>query len=56
MPFTTTLGALEALLFWYWVDLRLGQVLLYGSGLGIVVILVYKTASVPVGKLRKGSN
>lgn len=56
MPFTTTLGALEALLFWYWVDLRLGQVLLYGSGLGIVAILAGKTALVQVGKLRKGSN
>jgi oligosaccharyltransferase complex subunit delta (ribophorin II) len=55
IPFTATLGAFEALLFWYWVDLKLGQVLLYGAGLGVVAVLTGKTALVQVGKLRKGS-
>ena len=55
IPFTVTLGAFEALLFWYWVDLKLGQVLLYGAGLGIVAVLTGKTALVQIGKLRKRS-
>jgi oligosaccharyltransferase complex subunit delta (ribophorin II) len=55
IPFTATLGAFELLLVWYWVDLRLGQVLLYGAGLGIVAVFTGKTALVQVGKLRKGS-
>jgi len=55
VPFTATLGAFEFLLFWYWVDLKLGQVLLYGAGLGIVAVLTGKAALVQVGKLRKGS-
>jgi len=55
IPFTATLGAFEVLLFWYWVDLKLGQVLLYGAGLGIVAVFAGKTALVQVGKQRKGS-
>lgn len=55
VPFTATLVAFEFLLFWYWVDLKLGQVLLYGAGLGVVAVLTGKTALVQVGKLRKGS-
>ncbi|KAF9653535.1 hypothetical protein BDM02DRAFT_3257640 [Thelephora ganbajun] len=55
VPFTATLGAFEVLLFLYWLDLKLGQVLLYGAGLGIVAVLTGKTALVQVGKLRKGS-
>jgi len=55
IPFTATLGAFEALLFWYWLDLKLGQVLFYGTGLGVVAVLTGKTALVQVGKLRKGS-
>jgi len=55
VPFTATLGAFEFLLFWYWVDLKLGQVLLYGAGLGMVAVLTGKTALAQVGKLRKRS-
>jgi oligosaccharyltransferase complex subunit delta (ribophorin II) len=55
IPFTATLGAFEVLLFWYWLDLKLGQVLFYGAGLGIAAVLTGKTALVQVGKLRKGS-
>jgi oligosaccharyltransferase complex subunit delta (ribophorin II) len=39
-----TLGAFEILLFWYWVDLKLGQVLLYGGVLGVVTIFAGKYA------------
>jgi len=35
-PFIALLTAFEGLLLWYWVSLRLGQVLLYGAGLGLV--------------------
>lgn len=42
-------------MFWYWLDLKLGQVLLYGAGLGVVAVLTGKTALVQVGRIRKGS-
>jgi oligosaccharyltransferase complex subunit delta (ribophorin II) len=38
LSFTVVLGAFEGLLFWYWIDLKLGQVLLYGGVLGIVAV------------------
>lgn len=44
LPFTATLAAFEALLFWYWVDLKLGQVLLYGGILGLFTALAGKQA------------
>lgn len=52
LPFTATLGAFEGLLFWYWVDLKLGQVLLYGSLLAIVTVLTGKTALASIGQAR----
>ncbi|OBZ67538.1 putative mannosyl-oligosaccharide alpha-1,2-mannosidase 1B [Grifola frondosa] len=57
VPFLATLGAFEALLFWYWVDLKLGQVLLYGGALGLVTALAGKQAlatRVNGGKFRDG--
>ncbi|GBE84013.1 Uncharacterized protein SCP_0510720 [Sparassis crispa] len=44
LPFMGCLGAFEVLLFWYWVDLRLGQVLLYSAGLGAVTVLAGQQA------------
>lgn len=54
MPFTATLGAFELLLFWYWVDLKLGQVLLYGGVLGLVMVFTGKTALATIGARRVG--
>ena len=44
MPFTVSLSAFEGLLFWYWVDLKLGQVLAYGAALGLVTVVAGKKA------------
>ncbi|KAG2342271.1 hypothetical protein BDR05DRAFT_976467 [Suillus weaverae] len=44
MPFTALLGAFEVLLVWYWVDLELGQVLLYGGILAIPTVFAGKQA------------
>lgn len=53
-PFVATLGAFEALLFWYWVDLKLGQVLLYGGILAIPTALAGKQALTTKGNWRLG--
>lgn len=42
--FVLLLGAFEGLLLWYWVALRLGQVLAYGAVLGSVTIFAGKSA------------
>jgi len=52
LPFTVTLVAFEGLLFWYWVDLKLGQVLLYGGILSLAAVLTGKTALVKIGEHR----
>ncbi|KAL1742556.1 Dolichyl-diphosphooligosaccharide--protein glycosyltransferase subunit Swp1 [Schizophyllum fasciatum] len=54
LPFTVTLGAFEGLLVWYWVDLRLGQVLLYGAGLAVVTLFAGKHALVTISEGRSG--
>jgi oligosaccharyltransferase complex subunit delta (ribophorin II) len=54
LPFTALLGAFEVLLFWYWVELKLGQVLLYGSILAIPTIFAGKTALATTGEWRAG--
>ncbi|KAJ7169692.1 oligosaccharyl transferase delta subunit [Mycena filopes] len=54
LPFTATLGAFEFLLVWYWVDLKLGQVLLYGGVLGVVTLFTGKTALASIGARRVG--
>ncbi|KAG6865963.1 hypothetical protein C0991_010219 [Blastosporella zonata] len=51
-PFVATLGAFEALLVWYWVDLKLGQVLAYGAVLGLVTIFTGKQALSKIGDNR----
>jgi len=52
LPFTATLAAFEGLLFWYWIDLKLGQVLLYGGVLGVVAIMTGKNALVTARDIR----
>ncbi|KAF8068876.1 oligosaccharyl transferase delta subunit [Lyophyllum atratum] len=54
LPFTLTLGAFEALLVWYWVDLKLGQVLSYGGVLGLVTIFAGRRALSKIGDHRVG--
>ena len=54
LPFILCLGAFECLLYWYWVDLKLGQVLLYGGILSIPTIFAGKTALASIGSRRVG--
>ncbi|KAF7984704.1 hypothetical protein HWV62_13006 [Athelia sp. TMB] len=54
LPFTTLLAAFELLLFWYWVDLKLGQVLLYGGILAIPTVFAGKHALYSMGETRLG--
>ncbi|KAH9941644.1 oligosaccharyl transferase delta subunit [Epithele typhae] len=56
LPFVATLGAFEALLVWYWVELRLGQVLLYGAVLSIPTAITGKRALAAVGDWRLGKS
>ncbi|CAL1699577.1 unnamed protein product [Somion occarium] len=54
LPFIVTLGAFETLLVWYWVDLKLGQVLLYGGILSVFAALAGRQALATKGDLRVG--
>jgi oligosaccharyltransferase complex subunit delta (ribophorin II) len=54
LSFILCLGAFEGLLFWYWVDLKLGQVLLYGAMLSIPTLFAGKTALASIGSRRVG--
>ncbi|TRM63572.1 Dolichyl-diphosphooligosaccharide--protein glycosyltransferase subunit Swp1 [Schizophyllum amplum] len=54
LPFTAALGAFEGLLVWYWVDLKLGQVLLYGACLGVVALFAGKHALATIVEGRSG--
>ncbi|KAI1786739.1 oligosaccharyl transferase delta subunit [Ganoderma leucocontextum] len=56
IPFVATLGAFEALLMWYWVDLHIGQVLLYGGILSIPAAITGKRALAAVGERRLGKS
>ncbi|KAI0064324.1 oligosaccharyl transferase delta subunit [Artomyces pyxidatus] len=51
-PFTLSLGVIEALLLWYWVELRLGQILLYGSGAAFLSAVAGKQALASIGAHR----
>ncbi|KAG5646092.1 hypothetical protein DXG03_004331 [Asterophora parasitica] len=53
-PFILTLGAFESLLVWYWVDLKLGQVLSYGGVLALVTVFAGKQALSKIGDRRVG--
>lgn len=54
LPFTTLLAAFELLLFWYWIELKLGQVLLYGAILSVPTALAGKQALASMGDIRVG--
>ncbi|TFK49100.1 hypothetical protein OE88DRAFT_1646672 [Heliocybe sulcata] len=54
IPFVSSLAAFEGLLLWYWIDLKLGQVLLYGALLGMVTLLTGKQALGAAGDWRVG--
>ncbi|PIL23456.1 hypothetical protein GSI_14767 [Ganoderma sinense ZZ0214-1] len=56
IPFVATLGAFEALLVWYWVDLRIGQVLLYGAILSVPAAITGKRALAAVSERRLGKS
>ena len=47
-----TLGAFEGLLVWYWVDLKLGQVLLYGGVLSVITLFAGKQPLSNIGNRR----
>lgn len=56
LSFISMLGAFEALLFWYWVDLKLGQVLLYGAILSVPTLIAGKQALAALGERRIGKS
>ncbi|KAK7035382.1 hypothetical protein VNI00_011913 [Paramarasmius palmivorus] len=53
LPFIATLGAFEVLLYKYWVELRLGQVLAYGAVLGVVTVFTGRHALSNIASKRK---
>lgn len=55
MPFTATLGAFEILMVWYWVDLKLGDVLTYSAILGVVTLFTGKYALSSISERRLGT-
>ncbi|KAI3616361.1 hypothetical protein WG66_012621 [Moniliophthora roreri] len=52
-PFIVTLGAFEVLMYKYWVELKLGQVLGYGAALGIVTVFTGRHALLNIAGKRK---
>ncbi|KAJ3554260.1 hypothetical protein NP233_g12458 [Leucocoprinus birnbaumii] len=52
LPFIASLGAYEVLIFYYWVNLKLGQVLLYGGILAIITLFTGKYALRSVARRR----
>ncbi|KZT03858.1 oligosaccharyl transferase delta subunit [Laetiporus sulphureus 93-53] len=53
-PFIATLAAFEGLLIRYWIDLKLGQVLLYGAILAIPTAFTGKQALARIAQRRLG--
>ncbi|KIK68567.1 hypothetical protein GYMLUDRAFT_36028 [Collybiopsis luxurians FD-317 M1] len=54
LPFTASLGAFEFLLYRYWVDLKLGDVLTYGAILGAVTVFTGRHALASIADRRLG--
>lgn len=54
LPFILLLALFEALFIKYWISLKLGQVLLYGFGIGIVTLLAGKRALTSLSNQRHG--
>ncbi|KAH9985505.1 Oligosaccharyltransferase subunit Ribophorin II-domain-containing protein [Russula vinacea] len=55
LSFVLSLALIEGLLFWYWIELRLGQILLYGSGAATLAVLTGKQALAGIAKRRTRS-
>ncbi|KAF8257601.1 Oligosaccharyltransferase subunit Ribophorin II-domain-containing protein [Lactarius quietus] len=56
LPFVLSLALIEGLLLWYWVELRLGHILLYGSGAATLAVLTGKQALVRIAARRTSSS
>ena len=56
LSFVLSLALIEGLLLWYWVELRLGHILLYGSGAATLAALTGKQALVGIAARRTGSS
>jgi len=52
LSFVLSLALIEGLLLWYWVELRLGHILLYGSGAATLAVLTGKQALVGIAARR----
>ncbi|KAI0277915.1 Oligosaccharyltransferase subunit Ribophorin II-domain-containing protein [Russula aff. rugulosa BPL654] len=55
LSFILSLALIEGLLFWYWIELRLGEILLYGSGAATLTLLTGKQALAGIAKRRTRS-
>ena len=55
LSFVLSLALIEGLLLWYWVELRLGHILLYGSGAAALAALTGKQALVGIAARRTSS-
>jgi len=55
LPFTASLGAFEYLLYRYWVDLKLGDVITYGSVLGVITVFTGRHALASIADKRLGT-
>jgi len=55
LPFIASLGAFEVLLIWYWIDLKLGDVLLYGGILSVATLFTGNAALASIGARRVGA-
>ncbi|KAI9509040.1 oligosaccharyl transferase delta subunit [Russula earlei] len=56
LSFLLSLGVIEGLLFWYWIELRLGQILLYGAGAATLALLTGKQALAGIAERRTRSH
>jgi len=54
LAFIGLLTAFEGLLLWYWIELKLGQVLLYGAVLGFFTVAAGNSALSKLAKRRVG--
>lgn len=55
LSFVLSLALIEGLLFWYWIELRLGQILLYGAGAATLTLLTGKQALAGIAARRTSS-
>jgi len=52
LSFVLSLALIEGLLLWYWVELRLGHILLYGAGAATLALLTGKQSLVGIATRR----